>query len=143
MPTIGGKSFTDRSGGSGTPIYQRTGGGTGGGGAVSKYTTGWSTSVPQANSRVVYTHNLGTDDIQYQVFVRDTEGFEHDITGGDQRMGFPSSGAVCLDITTNTITIGFLNKYSNWALNTLGYADSEPYRLGWGTATHIKVVVIG
>ena len=31
MPTIGGKSFVDRSDGSGTPIYQRTGGGTGGG----------------------------------------------------------------------------------------------------------------
>lgn len=32
MPIIGGKSFADRSDGSGTPIYQRTGGGTGGGG---------------------------------------------------------------------------------------------------------------
>lgn len=35
MPTIGGKSFTDRSGGSGTPIYQRTDGGTGGSGGSS------------------------------------------------------------------------------------------------------------
>jgi hypothetical protein len=32
MPTIGGKSFADRSDGSGTPIYQRTGGASGGGG---------------------------------------------------------------------------------------------------------------
>lgn len=31
MPTIGGKSFVDRSDGSGTPIYQRTGGGGTGG----------------------------------------------------------------------------------------------------------------
>ena len=114
----------------------------GSGGAVSKYTTGWSTSIPSANSRVVYTHNLGTDDIQYQVFVRDGSGFEFDVTGGDQWSGNPSAGAVCHDLTTNTITIGFLDRYNDWTNGTNG-SGGNPTRQLWSNATHIKVVVIG
>lgn len=49
MPTIGGKSFTDRSGGSGTPIYQRTDGGTGGSGGSSTIISEITQSSPVEN----------------------------------------------------------------------------------------------
>jgi hypothetical protein len=113
----------------------------GSGGAISKYSTGWSISIPSANSRVTYTHNLGTDDIQYKVFIKDTVG-EHDVTNIEQWGGQPTAGATCHALTANSITIGFGDGYHDWFNNTNGSGGNPTHRT-WSTATNIKVVVIG
>ena len=108
--------------------------------AVSKYTTGWSTSIPSANSDVTYTHSLGTDDVQYKVYVRDSSGNEHDITGGEMWAGVSNSGCSCVNITSTQITIRFFREYLDWTTAT---ASANPTQRAWSTAANIKVVVIG
>jgi hypothetical protein len=109
-------------------------------GAISKYSTGWSTSIPSANSDVTYTHNLGTEDIQYKVYVRDSLGNEHDITGGEIWSGVTNAGASVVNITSTQITIRYFKEYLDW---TTAGATTNPTQRAWSTATNIKVVVIG
>lgn len=111
-----------------------------GGSAVSKYSTGWSTSIPSANSDVTYTHNLGTEDIQYKVYVRDSSGNEHDITGGEIWSGVTNAGASVVNITSTQITIRYFKEYLDF---TTAGATTNPTQRAWSTATNIKVVVIG
>jgi hypothetical protein len=119
----------------GTGWVQTNGGGSGGGGVFS---TGWSTSIPSADSDVTYTHNLGTDDILYKVYVRDSSGNEHDVTSAEIWSGVVQANSTCVNITTTQITIRFLSKYLDWTTAVTGV---NPAGLDWSTATHIKVVV--
>lgn len=127
--------------GSGNASYIRviaTVGAGGGGGSV--YSTGWSTSKPSAFSDVTYSHNLGTEDIQYQVYVRDSSGNEHDVTGGEVWHGAGTFGCSAVNITSTAITIKFFSGYLDWvpASNSV-----NPVGRAWSVATHIKVVVTG
>jgi hypothetical protein len=102
------------------------------------FSTGWSTSIPSANSDVTYTHNLGTDDILYKVYVRDSSGNEHDVTSAEVWSGLVNANSTCVNITTTQITIRFLSQYLDW---TTAAAGVNPTGRDWSTATHIKVVV--
>ena len=112
----------------------------GSGGAISKYSTGWSTSTPSSWTNVTYTHNLGTEDIQYQVYVRDSSGNEHDVKCGEVWHTTGKFGSSAVDITSTQITIRFFTGYLDW---TTSSAATNPAQRTWSTATHIKVVVIG
>ena len=112
----------------------------GSGGAISKYTTGWSTSIPSAYTNVTYTHSLGTEDIQYNIYVRDSSGNEHNVTSAEMWAGFTASNSTCTNITSTQITIRFLQNYLDW---TTAASGVNPTTRAWSTATHIKVVVIG
>jgi len=112
----------------------------GSGGAISKYTTGWSTSIPSAFSNVTYTHNLGTEDITYKVYVRDASGNEHDVTSAEIWAGVANSNSTCINITSTQITIRFFKDYLDW---TAASVSANPTQRTWSTATNIKVVVIG
>jgi hypothetical protein len=107
---------------------------------VSKYSTGWSTSIPTAFSNVTYTHSLGTEDIQYQVYVRDASGNEHDVKCGERWGGVGNFGSSAVNITSTQITIRFLEGYLDWTTST---ASANPAQRAWSTVTNIKVVVIG
>jgi hypothetical protein len=108
--------------------------------SVSKYSTGWSTSIPTAFSNVTYTHSLGTEDIQYQVYVRDASGNEHDVKCGERWGGVGNFGSSAVNITSTQITIRFLEGYLDWTTST---ASANPAQRAWSTVTNIKVVVIG
>ncbi len=112
----------------------------GSGGAISKYTTGWSTSIPSAYTNVTYTHSLGTEDIQYNIYVRDSSGNEHNVTSAEMWAGVTASNSTCTNITSTQITIRFLQNYLDW---TTAASGVNPTTRAWSTATHIKVVVIG
>ena len=109
-------------------------------GAISKYTTGWLTSIPSAFSNVTYTHNLGTEDITYKVYVRDSSGNEHDVTSAEIWAGVANSNSTCINITSTQITIRFFKDYLDW---TAASVSANPTQRTWSTATNIKVVVIG
>lgn len=111
-----------------------------GGGSVSKFSTGWSTSIPSAFTNVTYTHSLGTEDIQYQVYVRDSSGNEHDVKVGEVWQGVGNFGCSAVNITSTQITIRFFTGYLDW---TTSAAAVNPTQTTWSTATNIKVVVIG
>ena len=112
----------------------------GSGGAISKYSSGWSTSIPSAFTNVTYTHSLGTEDIQYQVYVRDSSGNEHDVKVGEVWQGVGNFGCSAVNITSTQITIRFFTGYLDW---TTSAAAANPAQRTWSTATNIKVVVIG
>ena len=107
---------------------------------VSKYSTGWSTSIPTSYSNVTYTHNLNTEDITYKVYVRDSSGNEHDITGGEVWQNVDLYNCSCVNITSTQITIRFFNEYLDWTTAT---SSVNPTARAWSTATNIKVVAIG
>ena len=109
-------------------------------GAVSKFSTGWSTSIPSAFSNVTYTHSLGTEDITYKVYVRDSSGNEHDVTSAEVWAGVANSNSTCINITSTQITIRFFKDYLDW---TAASVSANPTQRTWSTATNIKVVVIG
>lgn len=142
MAQIGNKYFNNIAAAGETPIYQRTGGGTGGG--VSKYTTGWisTPSAPQSHS---YTHNLGTEDITYKVYVKDYSGIVHDITGGE--VWDPGSNNIyancnCVNLTSTQITIRLFDWWLDWKA-VGGSSTSSPAQRSWVQATYFKVVVTG
>lgn len=109
-----------------------------GGGGSGFYSTGWTTSIPSAHSEVTYTHNLSSEDIIYKVYVRDTSGKEHDITGGEAWAGITNANCNCVNITSTQITIKFLDAYLDWSTSS---GSTNPTERAWSTATHIKVVV--
>lgn len=116
------------------PTSPGPGGGCGGG---ATFSTGWSTNIPSSFSEETYTHNLGTDDIIYKVYVRDSSGKEHDITGGEAWAGMSNANCNCVNITSTQITIKFLQEYLDWTPVAQGV---NAVRRDWSTATHIKVL---
>ncbi len=118
-------------------FYETTLGGGGGCGGGATFSTGWSTNIPSSFSEETYTHNLGTDDIIYKVYVRDSSGKEHDITGGEAWAGMSNANCNCVNITSTQITIKFLQEYLDWTPVAQGV---NAVRRDWSTATHIKVL---
>jgi hypothetical protein len=111
-------------------------------GAVSKYNSGWVTTdgtTSVANGATLsFTHSLGSDNLIFEVFARDTSGGTNsvriDVQDGNSGAYY---GAQVKDISTNTVTIQIaasgLTKF-----NSSGVAVVT----NWNTQ-QIKVVVIG
>jgi hypothetical protein len=114
----------------------------GSGGAVSKYNSGWVTTdgtTAVANGATLsFTHSLGSDNLIFEVFARDTSGGTNsvriDVQDGNTGANY---GAQVKDISTNTVTIQI-------AANGITKLSSNGVAIvtNWNTQ-QIKVVVIG
>jgi hypothetical protein len=112
----------------------------GSGGAVSKYTAAWNTShggvtVAQGSTHTI-THNLGTTDINYKVFVNssasDTGAIDVGVYNSTNTVAH--LGAAVTSLAANTITL---------KLGASGYVDPSTFSIVSYASKYIKVVVIG
>jgi hypothetical protein len=110
------------------------------GGSLSKAAI-TDTNTPTAYGSVTYTHNLGTDDISYDIYARDSNGVEHNIKS-EIWAGTVSAGATVTNITSTQITIKYLEKWLDWTGAT-SVSDPNPDQKNWSDASLIKIVVIG
>lgn len=112
-------------------------------GAVSKYNTSWVTTdgtTSVANGATLsFTHNLGSDNLIFEVFARDTSGGTNsvriDLQDGDSLTNY---GAQVQDIATNTVTVQLGASGISKMTSTGGFQTA----INWNTQ-QIKVVVIG
>lgn len=112
-------------------------------GAVSKYNTSWVTTdgtTSVANGATLsFTHNLGSDNLIFEVFARDTSGGTNsvriDLQDGDSLTNY---GAQVQDIATNTVTVQLGASGISKMTSTGGFQTA----INWNTQ-QIKVVAIG
>jgi hypothetical protein len=112
----------------------------GGGGAISKYTAGWNTShggvtVAQGSTHTI-THNLGTTDVHYKVYVNssasDTGAIDVGVFNSTNTVAH--LGAAVIGLAANSFTL---------KLGASGYVDPSVYLAVSYASKYIKVVVIG
>ena len=112
----------------------------GSGGAVSKYTAAWNTSqggvtVAQGSSHTI-THNLGTTDVHYKVYVNssasDTGAIDVGVFNSTNTVGH--LGAAVIGLAANSFTL---------KLGASGYVDPSLSVAVTYASKYIKVVVIG
>ena len=114
-----------------------------GSGGVSKYNSGWVTTdgtTSVANGATLsFTHSLGSDNLIFEVFARDTSGGTNsvriDLQDGDSLTNY---GAQVQDIATNTVTVQLGASGISKMTSTGGFQTA----INWNTQ-QIKVVVIG
>jgi len=108
---------------------------------VSKYNSGWVTTdgtTSVANGATLsFTHSLGSDNLIFEVFARDTSGGTNSVRIDSHGASANNYGAQVQNINTNSVQIQLGNAgLSRWA--TGGSATT----INWNTQ-QIKVVVIG
>jgi len=140
-----GSLFSRTDGGTGTVFYvKETGasntGWVSGGGAISKYTAGWNTShggvtVAQGSTHTI-THNLGTTDVHYKVYVNssasDVGAIDVGVYNSTNTIGH--LGATIIGLAANSFTL---------KLGASGYVDPSASVAVSYASKYIKVVVIG
>ena len=116
-------------------------------GAVSKYSTGWvtsdgTTSVANANE-LTFTHNLGTDDIVYRLYI--SNAAETVINSVNSwRDGSTDYGFQVTDVTTTEISIKLAEEGGALITGTPPVGSyTDTFTWGSGLAEKLKVVVIG
>ena len=114
----------------------------GSGGAVSKYTSSWfnNTTGLTNGSNYTFTHNLGTTDIQVQVYVSDnSSGTNPQLVSylSHAPASVQTYGATITNITS-TQTVVQLGSYGYLDINNLGYQTLTTF-----VGKYIKVIAVG